>query len=64
MNLEPFCILADWAVRVVLKISAIEGVFFSFLGTANTYVIRVSVCRRVCTKKLINRQIWPLILHF
>ena len=39
MNLEPFCILADW---VVLKISAIflkyqlRVISYSFLGTSNT----------------------------
>ena len=60
MNLVRYCLLSDWTVREVLKMSAIlvqypilEGFFTHFHGL-NKYEIRLSVYYRVRTKKVVT----------
>ena len=71
MHLVLFYFWADWAVRAVLKISALFlnyptfERFFSGFHVQNNYKIRVSAHFRVRTKKLMNTNVTKLpILPF
>ena len=50
MNLALFCLLADWAVKAVLKISTVllkYPTFFSYLHDQNKHIAQFGLQKKV-----------------